>query len=261
MFSAEDYQNIQNATGMSEVHLAADEALQAEYLTQQRMYHAMGGTGALPPILLIPMLRSLGYEAAKRPEPSAKPVDWRNVKFGARVVVATESVAAFGEYCGIVYDGMLGVRFDGTASVEIFAPNFVSLAPVNSPSRPAAPQVPDLDDERFESSTRAENSKQFDPADPTGRDPGPEVDRKWLQSLPGDPVTVKFRGKLVAGQFIDEGPNDGQVTVFLGPDLGEVALGEDDVTVGHPEQELVAAAPAKKTAKAPAKRRTTKKKA
>lgn len=251
MFDPEDYQNLINATGLSEVHVSTDETLQHEYLIWQRMYHSMGGQGSLPPFLMIPMLRLLGINPAAPAKPTPVAVDWRRVKLGARVAAAADDGREFtGEFCGIIQDGMLGVRLDGDDSADLYGPAAVRLIAADAPKqqRPIGEVLErddaDLDDVAIRN--------QFDPADPTGRDPGPKVARKWGLVAPGDAVTCTFRGVTHHARFIDEGPVDGKVTVYF--DDAETTLDEADVEIGHLEL-VEAEAPKKPAAKRAAPRK------
>lgn len=153
MFNQDDLDALTNATGMSEVEVMANEQIGAEYIAQQRMYHLMGQQGALPPWMLVVMLRMLGFEPPQRAAPpKGMEVRWDVVRKGTRVIVAPDDKnpqkQLYGTYQYSPELGLVAVLLDGAVGgwVDEFPMRQVSLAPVGTPKfvAPIEPLVDSL---------------------------------------------------------------------------------------------------------------------
>ncbi len=253
MFNQNDLDALSNATGKSEMEIMADEALGHEYITRQRMYHAMGQQGELTPPMIIDMLRFLGFEPPARKAP-LKPMEirWEDYRVGTRVSVAPDDAQPlkqlYGVYKGKPEPGRVSVLLDGSVGgwVDEFPMRQVALAPAGAPSfvapeeplveslRPApAPVEPvqafddeDEDDREIETDeeedglpTETEEAVvapgNVDRADPEGRVKAPVMENDWSEIDPGTPVIFKDGDELLDAEFIEDGPADGHVSISI----------------------------------------------
>lgn len=253
MFNQNDLDALSAATGKSEMEIMADEALGNEYITRQRMYHALGQQGELTPPMIIDMLRFLGFEPPAR-KAALKPMEicWEDYRVGTRVIVTPDDTQPqkqfYGIYKGKPEAGRVAVLLDGVVGgwVDEFPMRQVALAPAGAPAfvppveplieslRPApAPVEPvnsfdDEDEDDREIPTGEEEDElpadeqeaipapgSVDRADPEGRVKAPVMEKDWSEVDPGSPVVYQDGDDLLDAEFIEDGPVDGHVSICV----------------------------------------------
>jgi hypothetical protein len=235
MFMLEDVETIQRLTRMSEEEITSNAALEAEYMIRLRFFHIDGGKGPLKGSELVNCLRHVGIEppAAKRHEEAAVKVNWADVELLTKVVV-TKTVTAggkstkvrlLGDYLGMFDIGRVAVRFGKNPQVEEFSVSQIELAPqvladdvkIDGEEFVVTPQ-----DRKAEAEQAAEYDEvekalpALDPADLSGRRRAPKLrDLAWHDMVGGEPVLVEVGGETLEGKFVDVGPKDGQIQVYV----------------------------------------------
>ena len=255
MFNQNDLDALAAATGLSEMEVMAHEALGAEYIIRQRMYHALGQQGELPPPMIIDMLRSLDFQPPARQAP-LKPMEirWEDYRLGTRVIVTPEDTQPqkqfYGVFKGKPEPGYVSVLLDGAVGgwVDEFPMRQVALAPANAPSfvppeeplldslRPAPAPQPSVNGEAYDDEDADEELPPsgeeedalpsdtpeavmtpgtVDRADPEGRIKVPVMEKDWSVVDPGDPVVYQIGEELFDAEFIEDGPMDGHVSISI----------------------------------------------
>jgi len=250
MFNQNDLDALSAATGLSEMEIMAHESLGAEYIVRQRMYHALGQQGELPPPMVIDMLRFLGFEPPARKAP-LKPMEirWEDIRTNARVIVTPDDAQPlkqqYGIYKGKPEPGFVSVLLDGSVGgwVDEFPMRKVALAPagappfvppVEAPVEPPRVEPPVINDEladdededeivtgEEEDELPADQTEAvmvpgaIDRADPEGRVKAPAMANDWSEIEPGQPVIYKVGDELIDAEFIEDGPMDGHVSICI----------------------------------------------
>lgn len=252
MFNQNDLDAMAAATSLSEMEIMAHDKIGPEYIIRQRMYHALGQQGELPPPMIIDMLRFLGFEPPARKAP-LKPMEirWEDYRVGTRVIVAPDDAQPlkqlYGVYKGKPEPGRLSVLLDGAVGgwVDEFPMRQVALAPSGAPSfvPPEEPLVDSLrplpepsangelhddEDTDFEVETGEEEDElpadeteavqtpgSIDRADPEGRVKVPVMEKDWSEIDPGTPVVYQDGDDLLDAEFIEDGPVDGHVSISI----------------------------------------------
>jgi hypothetical protein len=252
MFNQEDLDALTNATGISEMEVIADETIGDEYILRQRMYHAMGEQGSLPRAMLVDMLRHLNYQPpARKAPPKPMEIRWEDVRIGARVIYLPEENKPerkfYGTFKGKTEPGFIAVALDGAVGgwVDEFPIRMVALAPAGTPAfvkpteltvdslvEPAVVEQPVVEEVAEEDTW--ENSQvqsdepldgvelpgeivrgKVDRSDPEGRVHVPVMEKDWSIVDPGTRVVYEVDGDLVDAEFIEDGPADGHVSIFV----------------------------------------------
>lgn len=246
-FLQADLDAIVARTRLSEVEVMANPAICAEYEIRLRMWHATE-QGPLPTIGIIDMLRYLGFEPVPRKEPlKALEVDWRSLKKGTRVIVSPDDSQPekqfYGRFQYVPESGFVAVTLDGALNdwADEYPYRQVGLAPVGTPDfvQPVdaslqslnplpEPPVPVVADEEETANLRSDEQPErarADRDDPTPNEPVPVLAKDWSNIDPGDPVLYERGDETLSGEFLEEGPTDGHVSIRV-----------DDVTLVVPEE-------------------------
>jgi len=139
MIVPEDNASILRMTGLNEV----PDDIAREYAIRARMYHSDGGSGAMGPLALIPLLRSLAYDPPSVKEQPVK-VDWTQYPQDGSLRVEARFFGSWmlGSFLGFVEYGTLAIRLDETLEVKECRPDMVRIAANQDP--PPSPLTDNL---------------------------------------------------------------------------------------------------------------------
>jgi len=126
MIHPKNAQQIQAATGLPEHHWS--EGFMSEYMVQLRMYHRLhSGGGALPPEMLIPLMRSFSMDAPNAKPAAQNKTRWDGVPKGSKVEVILGGHRKSGTFQQLVSGGTIAVKIDGHPRVLEMPPTEVRL--------------------------------------------------------------------------------------------------------------------------------------
>lgn len=234
-------------TGLSETEVMASPVISAEYEIRLRMWHATE-QGPLPTIGIIDMLRHLGFDPpARKAVPKALEVNWRALPKGTRVIVSPDDEKPekqfYGRFQCVPESGFVAVTLDGAVNdwADEYPYRQVGLAPVGTPDfvqpvdatlqslnpLPAPPVTEPVEADSAANLQREEQPERLkvDRDDPTPNERVPVLTKDWSNVDPGDPVLYEQGDETLSGEFLEEGPTDGHISIRV-----------DDVTLVVPEE-------------------------
>lgn len=181
---------------------AIPDDVQKEYDKLIRLHHLVR-SGPLGIDALSAMLRSLGYEAPEATKNNDR-VNWREVPPGVAVMAKDELGWKRGELVDCIDDGRVCVRFPGDEYVYEFASYDMQLIDEDGPVVDEGEPVP---------------TKERDSADLTRDGYLPVMEGDWSMVLCGAAVIVETDDDLIHAEFIEVGPKDGEISVYVNGEL------------------------------------------
>lgn len=209
MFLMSDYDTIQQILKCDEI----PSHVEREYEKRIKMKHVTS-TGPLGVDACVAMLRALGYEAGTKPAALSKKIDWREIVPGTHVEVEDETGPRRGEYQDCIDDGHITVLFPPDDYVYEFP----------------AHQVRILSDQGIKATAddpivEPVYSNKKDRADKTEVGYEPVMAGDWSEWEPGQACHVELDGDIAHGEYVEIGPHDGEVQVYINGELTTVPEG------------------------------------
>lgn len=206
MFLQSDYDTIQGILNLDDF----PPEVEIEYVKRIKMKHVKQ-TGPLGVDSIVAMLRHLGFEVAPRKAAGEEAaVNWREIIEGSRIEAKDELGWKKGAFAGMVDDGIVSVFFDNDEARYEFMPHQVRLM--------AAPDLEGTEDEPLVNP----NAPAVDRADRTPKAREIALEGDWSDWVEGQSAYVELDGDIVHGEFVEVGPADGEISVYVDGNLRRV---------------------------------------